>query len=50
MIEAQAELVGERVAVVCGEQQVSFGELNERANQVAWRLRRAGVEEERAKS
>jgi amino acid adenylation domain-containing protein len=41
--EQQAERWPERVAVVCGEQQLSYGELNAVANRLAHCLRRQGV-------
>src|SRR5499427_8065680 len=35
LIEAQAEKNGEKIAIVCEEEKVSYGELNRRANQLA---------------
>ena len=43
MFEGQVEKTPEAVAVVYAEQQVSYGELNRRANQVAHYLRKLGV-------
>jgi len=43
LIEAQAELVPERDAVICGSRTLSYRELNRRANQVAHYLRSRGV-------
>src|SRR6266496_2977101 len=43
MFEAQAERTPEAVALVCGEEELSYGELNRRANQVAHYLRELGV-------
>src|SRR5215217_5109123 len=43
LFEAQVERQPAAVAVRFGAQQVSYEELNRRANQVAWRLRRCGV-------
>jgi amino acid adenylation domain-containing protein len=43
LFEEQAEKTPEAVAVVYEEQQVSYGELNRRANQLARHLRRLGV-------
>jgi amino acid adenylation domain-containing protein len=40
---AQAELTPERVAVVCEGRQLTYGELNARANQLAHHLRELGV-------
>ncbi|HEU5132089.1 MAG TPA: amino acid adenylation domain-containing protein, partial [Pyrinomonadaceae bacterium] len=40
---AQAEKQADAVALVCGEEQVSFAELNERANQLGQHLRSLGV-------
>jgi len=42
-IEEQAERQPQAVALVCGEQQLSYGELNRQANQLAHGLRRLGV-------
>jgi amino acid adenylation domain-containing protein len=47
LIEEQAELRPDAVAVVCGEDSVTYGELNARANQLAHYLRRRGVGEEK---
>jgi len=41
--EEQAARAPEAVALVCGSQQLSYGELNRRANQLAHHLRRGGV-------
>jgi len=43
LFEAQSERTPERVAVRCGEQAFTYGELNARANQLAHYLRRHGV-------
>jgi amino acid adenylation domain-containing protein len=43
LVAAQAGRTPASVAVVAGEQQLSYAELNERANQVAHYLRRLGV-------
>ncbi len=43
LFTAQAELRGEAVALVCGDEQLSYRELNERANQLAHHLRALGV-------
>lgn len=43
MIEGWAERDPSRVAVVCGERRISYGELNVRANQLARHLRALGV-------
>nr|WCB70647.1 NRPS modules 10-13 [Corallococcus coralloides] len=43
LFEEQARLHGEREALVCGTQRVSYAELERRANQVAHRLRKEGV-------
>ena len=39
----QAELQADAVALVCGDEQVSFADLNERANQLGQYLRGRGV-------
>ncbi|MBJ6766233.1 amino acid adenylation domain-containing protein, partial [Myxococcaceae bacterium JPH2] len=46
LVEAQARRTPEAVAVVSGEREVSYRELEERANGLAWRLRAAGVSAE----
>jgi amino acid adenylation domain-containing protein len=46
LFEAQVERDPEAVAVVCGEQQLSYAELNSRANQLAHYLREKGVKPE----
>jgi amino acid adenylation domain-containing protein/non-ribosomal peptide synthase protein (TIGR01720 family)/FkbM family methyltransferase len=43
LIEAQVERTPERIAVVCEGEQVSYAELNRRANQMAHYLRERGV-------
>jgi amino acid adenylation domain-containing protein len=43
LFEAQAEKAPDAVAVVCGTEQVTYGELNRRANRLAHRLRKLGV-------
>jgi len=43
MFEEQVERDGGAVAVVCGKERVSYQELNERAERVAWMLEREGV-------
>jgi amino acid adenylation domain-containing protein len=43
MFEAQAARTPNAVAVVCGDERVTYRELNERADRIAQRLRKAGV-------
>ena len=43
LVAAQAHRAPEAVAVVCGDEQLTYGALEWRANQVAHRLRAAGV-------
>ena len=43
LFEAQVARTPDAVAVVAGDERVSYGELNRRANQLAHRLRRLGV-------
>ena len=43
LLQEQAQQLPETIALVDGEQQVSYGELNRRANQLAHRLRREGI-------
>jgi non-ribosomal peptide synthetase component F len=45
-VEERARRNPDEVAVVCGEQRLSYGELNEKAERLAGYLREAGVEEE----
>jgi amino acid adenylation domain-containing protein/non-ribosomal peptide synthase protein (TIGR01720 family) len=42
-IERQAAHSRSAVALICGDEQISYRELNARANSLAWRLRRHGV-------
>jgi amino acid adenylation domain-containing protein len=46
LFEAQAERTPEGLAVVCDQQQLTYGELNRRANRVAHYLRKSGVQTE----
>ncbi|MDX1547239.1 MAG: LLM class flavin-dependent oxidoreductase [Rhodothermales bacterium] len=43
LIEQQAEATPEAVALVCRGQELTYRTLNERANRLAWHLRKAGV-------
>ncbi|VXD10550.1 Non-ribosomal peptide synthase, involved in Hassallidin biosynthesis [Planktothrix serta PCC 8927] len=43
LVEAQADLSPDAVALVCDNQEVTYGELEERANQIAAKLIEAGV-------
>jgi amino acid adenylation domain-containing protein len=43
LFEAQVERSPDAVAVVCGDSRLTYRELNERANRLAWRLRKLGV-------
>jgi len=43
LIEAQVERTPEAVAVVCGEQRLTYRELNDRANQLNYELRKHGA-------
>lgn len=43
-IEQHAALNPDHVAVVSGHEVLTFGELNARANRIAWRLRHRGIE------
>src|ERR1043165_7348161 len=43
LFEEQARLRPEATAIVCGAERLSYGEVNERANQLAHYLRKAGV-------
>ncbi|AEI67135.1 non-ribosomal peptide synthetase [Corallococcus macrosporus] len=47
LIEAQARRTPDTVAVVCGDEALTYRELDQRANAVAWRLREQGVGPER---
>ena len=42
LFAAQAQSTPERMAVIAGEQQWTYAELDERANQIAWRLQQLG--------
>ncbi len=44
LLEEQARRTPERVAVVCGDDSLSYRELDERANRLSHRLRRMGVQ------
>ncbi|PWK05376.1 non-ribosomal peptide synthetase, partial [Tumebacillus permanentifrigoris] len=46
LFEAQVERTPEAIALVVGEQRLTYRELNARANQVAYYLRRLGVQQE----
>ncbi|MCC5635067.1 amino acid adenylation domain-containing protein [Nostoc sp. CHAB 5844] len=46
LFAAQVERTPDAVAVVCGEEQLTYRELNQRANQLAHYLRSLGVEKE----
>jgi amino acid adenylation domain-containing protein len=43
LFEEQAERTPQAVALVCGEQRLTYAELNARANQLAHQLRRQGI-------
>jgi amino acid adenylation domain-containing protein/FkbH-like protein len=43
LFEEQAERVPDQIALICGEKSITYRELNERANQLAYRLREKGV-------
>jgi amino acid adenylation domain-containing protein len=43
LFEEQAARTPEAIAVVCQDERVTYGELNRRANQLAWHLRGLGV-------
>jgi len=43
LFEEQAARTPEAVAVVCGDERLTYWELNERANRLAWTLREKGV-------
>src|SRR5438105_9355044 len=43
---AQASQYPDKIAVICGKQQVTYNELNTRSNQVARRLRKFGIARE----
>ncbi|WP_434706017.1 amino acid adenylation domain-containing protein [Pseudomonas sp. Z1-12] len=44
LFEEQVQRTSEAVAVICGEQSLSYGDLNERANRLAHYLRKQGVQ------
>lgn len=43
LIEEQAVKTPKAIAVVCGEEKITYEELNNRANQLAWKLRGLGA-------
>ncbi|PWY53264.1 non-ribosomal peptide synthetase [Pseudomonas sp. RW409] len=43
LIEAQAQRTPDAVALLCGDQQLSYGQLNQRANQLAHKLIERGI-------
>ena len=43
LFEVQAERWPERIAVTCGRQSLTYRELDDRANRLAWSLRRSGA-------
>jgi amino acid adenylation domain-containing protein len=43
MVQARAAAAPDAVAVVCGADSLTYGQLNTRANQLAWRLRELGI-------
>jgi hypothetical protein len=43
IFEAQADLRGEEIALMCGDERMSYGELEQKANQLARWLRRHGA-------
>jgi amino acid adenylation domain-containing protein len=43
LFEAQVQRTPQSIAVICEQQQMTYEQLNRRANQVAWRLRELGV-------
>ena len=46
LFEEQVEAHPDNIAVIFGEEELTYGELNQRANQVAHYLRSLGVKEE----
>ena len=44
LFEGVADAIGERVALVCGDQRLTFAEMDEHANRLAHHLADAGVE------
>src|SRR4051812_4198089 len=46
MVEWQAARRPDAIAAVCGKERITYRDLNERANQLAHRLRDAGVRQE----
>ena len=45
LFEARADRSPERIAVTCGSDRLTFGELNARSNQLARKLLRSGVKQ-----
>ncbi|OAB44758.1 non-ribosomal peptide synthetase [Paenibacillus glacialis] len=46
MFESQAELHPDTVALICNQQKMTYRELNEKANRLAWFLKARGIGEE----
>ncbi|MCK4258430.1 MAG: amino acid adenylation domain-containing protein [Halanaerobiales bacterium] len=46
LFELQAAVSPEKIALKHNDQEISFGDLNKRANQIAWLLRKSGVQKD----